>query len=238
MEEAKKKITFWKIIKWTLLGASILVYLVVFIRLFAACDAKISDDIILTADEKAAFENFDADYPLYHYQPTSWTNDEGDIQIKNIYYIEPISEIQLTLSYRMSVYGEQSPFAFDVRVVENDESFTAPDDDTPVYREDLPGESVELEEYIENRYDHRYFRLCASGITVDNGTTRSERVQTVDEDGNVTYSTKTVIDGGNKIYLDIYDEESGELLYSFLVAGKGVGNARIRRNKVDVKITE
>lgn len=241
MEENQRKITPWKIIKWTVLSISILVYAVTFTRIFVSCDADISDDIILTAEEKADFENLDVDYQLFNYQPASWTNEEGTIQIKNIYYLEPISELQLTVRYRISTYDteeSQTPFEFKLRVVEDD-SKVVTDGDTPLYEEDLPGEVIEaLEMHTQSRFDYKYIRICASDVTVEDGVKKTERVQLVDEDGNVTYSTKTVTEGGNKVYLDIYHNDSKELLYSFVVAGKTVGGVRTRRNKVEVKIID
>lgn len=241
MEENQRKITPWKIIKWTVLSISILVYAVTFTRIFVSCDADISDDIILTSEEKADFENLDIDYQLFNYQPSSWTNEEGTIQIKNIYYLEPISELQLTVRYRISTFDTEenrTPFEFKLRVVEDDSRVEA-DGENPVYEADLPGETIgDIETRIQSRFDYKYIRLCASDIVVEDGVKKTERVQLVDEDGNVTYTTKTVTEGGNKVYLDIYDNESKELLYSFVVAGKNVGGARTRRNKVDVKIID
>ncbi len=241
MEENERRITPWKIIKWTVLLLSFLVYAVVFVRLFASCDADISDDIILTTAEKADFEDLDREYELFNYQPTSWTSDDGTVQLKNIYYLKPISELQLTLSYRISAFGgekDTTPFEFEIRVVENGETFEA-EEGKPVYREDLPGDTLTgVELHSETRFDRKYIRICAPGIKIDDGVRRTEKVQTVDEDGNVSYITRTVIDGGNKVYLDIYDAETDELLYSFAAAGKGIGGARTRRNKVDVRIID
>ena len=88
MEETTKKITLWKITKWTLLAISALVYILTLSRIFVSCDADISDDVFLTLEEKKEFENYDIDYPVYHYQPSAWTNDDGTVQIKNIYLTE------------------------------------------------------------------------------------------------------------------------------------------------------
>ncbi len=241
MEEKERKITPWKIFKWTLLTISFLVYLLVFVRIFVSCDADISDDIILTSAENKDFENLDIDYPLFNYQPTSWTNEEGTLQIKNIYYIEPISELQLTVRYRISTFDtkeNQKPFEFKIRVTESDETVKS-EEKVSLFEEDLSGVTLKgTEFYTESRYDYKYIRVCAPGIEVDDGETKTEKVQTVDENGNVSYSTKTVTEGGNKVYLDIYDSETKELLYSFVVAGKTVGGIRTRRSKVDVRITD
>ncbi len=241
MEEKERKITLWKIFKWTLLTISFLVYLLVFVRIFVSCDANISDDIILTSEENKDFENLELDYPLFNYQPTSWTNEEGTLQIKNIYYVEPISELQLTVRYRISTFdtdNNQKPFEFKIRVTDGDETVKS-DEKVSLFEEDLPGETLKgTEFYTESRYDYKYIRMCTPNIKVDDGETKTERVQTVDENGNVSYSTKTVTEGGNKVYLDIYDSETKELLYSFVVAGKTVGGVRTRRSKVDVRITD
>ncbi len=236
--EENKKITPWKIIKWMFMLTSLLVYLLVFTRLFVACDADISDDIILTSVEKEAFENLDTDYPLYSCQPMSWTNEEGTIQIKNIYYIEPISELQLTVRYRISEFDKDTttPFVFKIRVVEDDSQLET---DGELYEADLSGKTLEgTEYYSESRFDYKYVRLCTPGVTIDDGESVTERIQLVDEDGNVSYTTKTTVEGGNRIYLDIYDSETEELLYSFVVAGKTVGENRVRRSKVDVRIVD
>lgn len=237
MEENEKKVTPWKILKWTLMGISALVYLLVFIRLFAACDADISDDIILTKAEKAVFDDYDKDYKLFNYQPGSWTNEEGTIQIKNIYYVEPISEVQLTVRYKISSF-EKEPFEYGVRVVDGEEK-PLEQTEKALYREDLPGEHIDgVEIRTESRYNYSYVRICAPGIKVDDGVTTTERTQIVDEDGNVEYGTNTVTTGGNKVYLDLYDSKTGELLYSFAVAGRGMGGARVRRNKVEVRVVD
>ena len=239
VEENAKKITPWKIIKWTLLLISALVYLLTFIRLFVACDADICDDIILTASEKKDFDNLDKDYPLYNYQPSSWTNEEGTVQIKNVYYLEPLSEVQLTVRYKISTFeedGNTTPFTYGIRVVEGDEKVES-EDEKALYKEDLAGDNIEhVELHTESRYDYKYVRICASGITVDDGEKKTERVQIVDEDGNTTYDLKDITVGGNKVYLDIYDSKTNELLYSFVVAGKTVGGVRTRRSKVDVRV--
>ena len=241
MEENTKKITPWKIIKWTFLTVSALVYLLTFIRLFVACDADICDDIILTASEKKDFDNLDKDYPLYNYQPSSWTSDDGTVQLKNIYYLEPLSELQLTVRYKISTYekdGNTSPFTYGIRVVEDDGKVES-EGEKALYKEDLDGENVDdIKLYTESRYDYKYVRICASGLDVDDGERKTERVQLVDEDGNTTYDVKDITVGGNKIYLDIYDSKTNEVLYSFVVAGKTVGGVRTRRSKVDVRIID
>ncbi len=224
MEEKVRKITFWKVIKWVAMAISALVYIVSLWRIFVSCDADLSDDIILTSEEKTAFEDLDLDYPLYNYQPISWTSDDGTIQIKNIYYLEPISELQLTVRYRISSYEtdeNEKPFYYNIRVVNEDESETVYDD---------------LESHTETRFNYKYIRLCADEIKVDGGEKQTSRVQRVDEEGKTTYETVTETVGGNKVYLDIYDSESDELLYSFVVAGKTVSGVRTRRTKVDTRI--
>lgn len=226
MEEKTRKITLWKIIKWSLIAISILVYILAFTRIFVSCDADISDDIILSSEEKVAFDNLDLDYPLYNYQPISWTNDDGTIQLKNIYYLEPISELQLTVRYRISSYDEKEddkPFYYKVRVLESDDSEVIFDD---------------LEYHVESRYDYKYIRLCVDGITIDDGERVTSKVERVDGEGNVSYETVTEKVGGNKVYLDIYDSVGDELLYSFVIAGKTLDGIRTRRSKCDVRIID
>ena len=225
MEEKTRKITGWKIIKWTFMGISLLVYLLVLTRIFVACDADVSDDIILTSEEKKAFDNYDQDYPLFNYQPTSWTSEDGSIQIKNIYYVEPISELQLTVRYRISYYDKTSttPFYYQIRTVDSDEN-------ERVYSD--------LESHTESRFDYKYIRLCVDDILIDDGEKVTNRVQRIDEEGNITYETKSEIVGGNKVYLDIYDSETDELLYSFVVAGRPLNGVRTRRAKCDTIVID
>lgn len=226
MEEKVRKITFWKIIKWIMLSISVFVYIISFWRIFLSCDASISDDLYLSKDEKADFDNLDIDYPLYNYQPLAWTNDDGTIQIKNIYYVEPLSEMQLTVRYRVSKYDtaeNENPFYFNIRIVDSDDSETIIDD---------------LEIHSATRYNHKYIRLIADDVVVDNGEKVTSPVQRVDEEGNVTYETTTETIGGNKVYLDIFDSTTNELQYSFVIAGKTLEGVRVRRSKVDVKVTD
>lgn len=225
MEEKTKKITLWKITKWTLMLISILVYALAFTRIFVSCDANISDDIILTSQEKRDFDNLDKDYPLYNYQPLSWTSDDGTVQIKNIYYLEPIQELQLTLRYRISTYEKEKgmiPFYCKIRVTEGDEEITFEN----------------LETHFESRYNYGYIRLCIDGIVIDDGKKVTSKAQRVDDEGNVTYETVTEIVGGNKVSLDIYDAGTDELLFTFSIAGKPLEGVRTRRNKVDTRIIE
>lgn len=226
MEEKTRKITFWKVIKWIFIAISILVYLLTFTRIFVSCDADISDDIILTSEEKKDFENLNIDYPLFNYQPTSWTNEDGSIQIKNIYYVEPISELQLTVRYRISYYDKKTddtPFYYQIRVVEGEDNET-------VYNN--------LEYHVDSRYDYKYIRICADDIVINDGERVTNRVQRIDEEGNITYETVSEIIGGNKVYLDIYDSENDELLYSFVVAGRSLSGARVRRNECDTRVID
>lgn len=226
MEEKVRKITPWKVIKWTAMTISAFVYIVSMWRIFVSCDADISDDIILTSEEKSDFDNLDLDYPIYNYQPISWTSADGTIQIKNVYYIEPLSELQLTVRYRISSYEtkeNKTPFYYNIRVVNADETERVIE---------------ELESHTETRYNYKYIRLCADDIRVESGEKVTSRVERVDEEGNSTFETVTETVGGNKVYLDIYDSESDELLYSFVVAGKTLSGVRVRRAKVDTRIKE
>lgn len=234
--EEQRRITPWRVLKWTLLLISLLVYAIVFVRLFTACDAKISDDIILTSEEKILFDDLERDYPLYNYQPASWTNEEGTLQVKNIYYIEPASKLQLTVRYRIDAF-ESEPFIYRVRTVDDDSEVKA-EEGKKLYMEDLPGQICDVTSYTETRFNYSYTRLCVENIVVDEGVKTTERVQTVDEEGNVTYGTKTVTEGGNKVYLDVYDRETEELFYSFVIAGKTVSGVRTRRNKVDTVVID
>lgn len=223
MEEKVKKVTPWKVIKWTLLSISILVYVLAMWRIFISCDADVSDDIILTKEEAKDFENLDIDYPLYNCQPTAWTDgDQGHMQIKNIYYLEPIEELQLTVRYRISRFAED-PFYYKARVVEADESERLIED---------------IERHTESRFDYKYVRLCIDDIIVDEGEKVTRTVERFDKDGNKTTEEITETVGGNKVYLDIYSTENDELLYTFLVAGKTVSPVRTRRNKVDIRIID
>ena len=225
MEEKTKKITLWKITKWTLMLISILVYALAFTRIFVSCDSKISDDIILTAEEKKDFDNLDVDYPLFNYQPLSWTSEDGTVQIKNIHYLDPIDELQLTLRYRISTYEKEKgviPFYCKVRVAE--------EENETVYEN--------METHFESRYNYGFIRICVDDIVIDDGEKVTSKAQRVDEDGNVTYETVTEIVGGNKVYLDIYDEATDELLFTFSIAGKPLEGIRMRRNKVDTRIIE
>ncbi len=224
MEEKTRKITFGKVLKWTFIIISVIVYVLAMWRIFVSCDADVSDDIILTQSEAKDFENLDIDYPLYNYQPLSWTNDDGTIQIKNVYYLEPINELQLTVRYRISYYDTKentTPFYYHIRVVESDESETVFDD---------------LEMHTESRFDYKYIRLCVNEIEIDEGEKVTNKVQRVDKDGKVTNESVTETVGGNKVYLDIYNSEDNELLYSFIIAGKTLNGVRTRRNKVDTRI--
>lgn len=226
MEEKTRKITFWKVIKWTFILISVIVYVLAMWRIFVSCDADISDDIILTSEEKKDFENLDIDYPFYNYQPLSWTNDDGTIQIKNVYYLQPINELQLTVRYRISSYDtkeNKTPFYYKIRVVESDESEVVFED---------------LEMHTESRFDYKYNRLCIENIVIDEGEKVTNKVQRVGGDGEVTYESVTETVGGNKVYLDIYNSEDDELLYSFIIAGKTLNGVRTRRNKVDTRIID
>ncbi|MBE6700455.1 MAG: hypothetical protein E7582_00995 [Ruminococcaceae bacterium] len=229
MEEKERKITPWKIVKWTFLGISILVYAVIFTRIFVSKDAKISDDIILTTDEKSAFEDYEKDYPVYHYQPTAWMNENGSLQIKNINYLEPIKELQFTVRYRISTFetkDKKSPLIFKIRSVAEVDGVEA----------ELVFENLEF--HTETRYEHKYIRICCPNITIDDGEKKTYKAQRIDKDGNVTYETVTETVGGTNVYLDVYDAESGEHLYIFSLAGKDVNNSRVRRKKLDVRIID
>ena len=220
MEEKKKKITVRKILKYIVFSISAAVYIVFFVRFFVSCDADITDDVFLTPEQKIKFEDLSLDYPLYHYQPTAWTSDDGTVQIKNIYYLEPINTLELTVRHRIDAYNPNSdtyPFTFKVRVSGDVEYETVP------------------EIKLETRYGYTYARLIAEGIVSDHGETVTAEVETFDENGNSVISTETEIKGGTQVHLDILSL-SGERLFTFEIAGKGVVNyARIRRSGVDIR---
>jgi hypothetical protein len=117
----------------------------------------------------------------------------------------------------------KNPFYYNVRIVDSEDKETVIDN---------------LEIHSDKRYNHKYIRLIAKGVAVDNGEKVTSPVQRVDEEGNVSFETTTETIGGNKVYLDIYDSTTDELQYSFVIAGKTLEGVRVRRSKVDVKVID
>jgi hypothetical protein len=218
MDNTPKKLRFRTVLKYLLFSISALIYIVIFSRLFVACDSKIADKLYLGKSEKELYEDLSVELALEHYQPTAWTSEDGSVQIKNIHYIKDFENLQLTVRSRDDVYNPNSdtyPFTFKIRVVGESETELSP------------------EFFTDTRFGYTYARLVCEGVLSEHGEKVLYDIETFDEKGNSVISTETEIKGGNEIFLDIYNL-SGERLYTFEIAGKNVNHARIRRKTVDV----
>jgi hypothetical protein len=224
MSREKRKFSFKKALKYILFSISAAVYIIFMARLFESCDPKIADRVYLDAQTAELFEDLTTEFPVYHCQPVSWTSEDGSIIIENIFYLEPVNKLQLTVRHRNDIYtadGEDYPFSFRVRV-EGEDEFEL---------------ETEPEFETDSKSKYTWARLMADGITVDKGETVEVELETFDEHGNSVVTTETEIKGGTSVYLDIYDL-SGVRLYTFELAGKNVDWARIRRNKIDVVVAD
>ncbi len=224
-EEKKRKFTFGRLIKILILVASAAVYLIFFARFFVSCESEIADDLFLDRDTAELFQDLDTDLPFYHYQPVSWTNEDGSVQITNIFYIEKTGDLQLTVRSRDDIFDKKSgeyPFSFKIRVSGEDESET---EAVPTMR-------------VQERHGYTYARLAVDGIVSDHGEMVEIELETYDEEGNSHITTDTEIKGGTEVWLDIFDSETGTKLHTFEIAGKRVNRARVRRSTVDVVIVD
>lgn len=218
MDNTPKKLRFRTVLKYLLFSISALIYIVIFSRLFVACDSKIADKLYLGKSEKELYEDLSVELALEHYQPTAWTSEDGSVQIKNIHYIKDFENLQLTVRSRDDIYNPNSdtyPFTFKIRVVGENEAELSP------------------EFFTDTRFGYTYARLVCEGVLSAHGEKVLYDIETFDEKGNSVISTETEIKGGNEIFLDIYNL-SGERLYTFEISGKNVNHARIRRKTVDV----
>lgn len=218
MEQEKRKFGFKKLIKITVLIISAAVYLIFFARLFESRDPSVANRMYLNAEEAERFDDLNSELPLYHYQPTSWTAEDGSVTITNIYYLEDFSKLQFTVRHRNDIYTDGDyPFGFKVRVTG-----------------EVDSESVPVI-YTDSRSKYTWARVCAENIVSDHGEEVEVELETFDEQGNSVITTDTEIKGGTEIFLDIYNAD-GERLFTFELAGKNVDRARIRRNKIDVSV--
>lgn len=221
--EQKRKNPLKTLFKFLLFGASVAVYLIFFIRFFVSCDAKIADDVFLDKESAALFSDLEQDMPFYHYQPLSWTNEDGSVQLSNIFYIEDFKNLQLTVRSRDDIFNKESdeyPFTFEIRV-SGEEGKTV----TPVVR-------------VENRYGYTYARLEVQDVLSSHGEEVLYEIETFDEEGNSVITEEREIKGGTEVHLDIFSSKTGDKLHTFVIAGKNVSRARIRRSTVDVVIAE
>ncbi len=219
--EQKRKSPFKTLFKILLFGASVAVYLIFFIRFFVSCDADIADDVFLDKESARLFSDLERDMPFYHYQPLSWTNEDGSVQLSNIFYIEDFKNLQLTVRSRDDIFNKESdayPFTFEIRVSGDEEKTVV-----PIVR-------------VENRYGYTYARLEATDILSSQGEEVIFEVETFDEEGNSVVTQESEIKGGTEVHLDIFSSETGDKLHTFVIAGKNVSRARIRRSTVDVVI--
>ncbi|MBQ9976128.1 MAG: hypothetical protein IJP16_06415 [Clostridia bacterium] len=221
MDTEKRKFSFKRLMKYLVLIIAALVYLIFFARLFETRDPKLAETVYLTAEESAVFKNLDEDFSLYHYQPVSWTAEDGSVTVTNIHYLEDLSKLQLTVRHRSDIYDEggEYPFTFKLRVTGVEDFETVP------------------VTFVEDRSKYTWTRLCADGILSDHGEEVEVELETFDEEGNSIITTDTEIKGGTEVFLDIFNLD-GERLYTFELAGKDVDRARIRRTKVEVSVID
>lgn len=219
--EQKRKRPFKTLFKILLFGASIAVYLIFFVRFFVSCDADIADDVFLDKASAEKFCDLENDLHFYHYQPLSWTNEDGSVQLSNIFYIEDFKNLQLTVRSRDDIFNKDSdayPFTFEIRVSGDEEKTVVP--------------TVR----VENRYGYTYARLEVRDVLCAQGEEVLFEVTTFDENGNSVVTQDSEIKGGTEVHLDIFSSKTGDKLHTFVVAGKNVSRPRIRRNTVDVVI--
>lgn len=221
-EEWKKKSKAGRIIKICVILISLSFYLVFLTRLFLASDAGIADDIYLDPRYHAEFEDKSSDFQLYLYEPASWTNDDGTLQLKNIHYLPLAQSLQLTVKYNAKAFekgADPSAFTYVLRKV----------------AEEGAAQTEDPRVYFERRYGYGYLRVCFDGIQVYDGERQAREVERYDELTGQSYTTTEMVTvGGDKVYLDIYDADGERKLYSFVVAGKTVGARRIKRASVDL----
>ncbi len=221
-EEVRKRSRIGKMIKICAIVISLFFYLFFLTRIFMSRDADIADDIYLDEHYHEEFMDKSSDFQLLLYEPLSWTNDEGTVQLKNIHYMPEAKRLEITVKYNMNYFGDTTdplPFAFALRKVTGDKTITAED---PAV-------------YFESRYSYGYIRICFDNIEIDDGEKEQRESQEYDEELGIDYTkVETVTVGGDKVYLDIYGGGGGEKQYSFIVAGKTVGARRIKRSSVDL----
>lgn len=229
MEDGKKKFSFGKLIKIIIFTISAAVYIIFFARFIESCDAKIADDIYLESEDYVKFTDLDADYPLYHYQPQSWTSEDASVTVTNVYYIENLDILQLTVRHRNDIYGGDTPFEFKIRVEGIEEYET----------EVIPSTTV------ESRSKYTWTRLASDTIACREADEIDVEYETFDEKGNSIITSGVEYQGGTRVYLDIYNLD-GVKLYTFQLAGvaevddgedvitRKIDRTRIRRGKVDV----
>lgn len=229
MEDEKKKFSFGKLVKFIFFSISAAVYIIFFARFIESCDTKIADDIYLEKSDYESFVNLDADYPLYHYQPQSWTAEDGSVTVTNVYYIENLDSLHLTVRHRNDIYGGEVPFEFKIRV----EGI-----------EELKAEVIP-ERRVDSRSKYTWSRLSADGIVCREAEDVEVEYESFDERGNSVITTAVEYRGGTKVYLDIYNLD-GDKLYTFQLAGvaevddgediitRKIDRVRIRRGKADV----
>jgi len=229
VDKEQNKFTLRRALKYIAVSISAAIYIVFAVRLFTACDADITDDVYLDAERAELFEDLDTDLPIYHFQPISWTSDDGSVQIKEVYWIEPFSNLQLTVRHRDDVYTRPDglyPFDFKLRV-------ESTDDESAVFEAE-----VEPRVWKETRYGYTYARLSAEDIVCVDGEKVYYEYETFDEEtGLSSITTDTELKGGTIVYLDIFDL-AGEKIYTFEVAGRNIDRTRMRRGSIDVTVVE
>lgn len=227
MAEKENKFTVRRFIKYIAVSISAAIYIIFSVRLFTACDADIADDVYLDRERAKQFEDLDADLPVYHFQPVSWTSDDGSVQIKNVYWIESFSNLQLTVRHRDEIYSRPDglyPFDFRIRVESTDSA-------TEMYEVEVTPSM-----WKETRYGYTYARLSADDIVCVDGEKVYIEYETFDDEtGLSSITTDTELKGGTVVYLDILDL-SGEKIYTFEVAGRNIDRTRMRRGGIDVNV--
>lgn len=199
------------------------IYLFFFVRIFVSCDADVVDEVYLSQEMAEIYDNRSEEFTVLLYEPVSWTNDDGSLQIKNIIYIPRAENLHIAIKYNTKKFDTE-PSRFVLRKTTGD-------------GENAVETVYNVSKYVEEqRYNYGYIRLCYEDVTVYDGEIIEKEVEKYDEQLDIFY-TEIVksIEGGDKVYLDIYDE-NGELLYTFTVAGKTIGGRKISRDKVDVVI--
>ena len=142
-----------RIIKYVIYTISVLVYLILFIRFFGACDAGFSEKILL--DESAAkILEETGSLGARRIDLETNENDEGRIQTVYVVYLEDTLDFQVTLKCNSRYYpisGKEAEYRFVLRRLSGEEiSFVSAD-------------------YIDStkRLGYDYARLSFSGISYE-----------------------------------------------------------------------
>lgn len=134
--------------KGVLYGASALVWILIFYVIFTTRESKLMDQMYFTDATRSAASKIE-DYRVYQLYPADFMNQDGSIELGNVYYAKETGELEIGVKYNKKLTGGNT---------EDGIRYVLTDQDGNEYA------IIQLKTDVIGRYG--YARICFAGLSI------------------------------------------------------------------------